>query len=40
MNMHILLGNSIKAKPDPLEGAQEYTLLQEYYFCGTPTEQV
>ncbi len=22
------------------EGAQEYTLLQEYYFCGTPTEKV
>ena len=22
------------------EGAQEYSLLQEYYFCGTPTEKV
>ncbi len=21
------------------EGAQEYTLLQEYYFCGTPAEK-
>ncbi len=22
------------------EGAQEYSLLQVYYFCGTPTEKV
>ncbi len=22
------------------EGAQEYSLLQEYYFCGTPAEKV
>ena len=28
---------SLAANP---EGAQEYTLLQEYYFCGTPTEKV